>query len=61
MSIKPKMELNDNELFVSPYYIFPTEDKLRAQRVTIFIEIPEHGEIEWKGNKKQLKIKERFR
>ena len=60
-NINHKMELNDNELFVSPYYIFPTEDKLRAQRVTIFIEIPEHGEIEWKGNKKQLKIKERFR
>lgn len=59
-NIEHEISLNGNELTIQPFYVFPSEDKLRGQHVTIFIEVPEGKSIQWKGNRKQLKVKERL-
>lgn len=59
-NIDHQLNLEGNELTVYPFYHFPAEDKLRAQHVTIYIHVPLHGKIEWKGNKKQLEINEKL-
>jgi len=55
------IKLDSNEVTIIPYYLFPTEDKLRGQHVTVYIAVPEGGNVEWKGNKKQLDISDRSR
>ena len=60
-NIQHEIQLDSNEVTILPYYLFPTEDKLRGQQVTVYIAVPEGGNIEWKGNKKQLNISKRSR
>lgn len=53
------VHLDSNQLTVYPYYLFPADDKLRGQHVQVYVAVPIGGEIDWKGNKKQLNISNR--
>lgn len=58
-NIHHDVHLEENLLTIQPIYAFPAEDKLRGQKVTIFIEVPKDKQIQWQGNKKQLVVRDR--
>jgi phage shock protein PspC (stress-responsive transcriptional regulator) len=57
-NISHQILLKDHELIISPSYLFPIEDRLRGQGVTVFIEVPENGKVNWHNNKDYFKILE---
>jgi phage shock protein PspC (stress-responsive transcriptional regulator) len=59
--VRHEIKLDSNSVEINPYYFFPASSKLRGQSVTIYIQVPEHGKINWNGNKKLVNIDRRSR
>jgi phage shock protein PspC (stress-responsive transcriptional regulator) len=60
-NVEHEVVIDQHEVTIQPYYTFPAMDKLRGQHVTIIVKVPEGKSIRWKGNKKQLNVKDRLR
>jgi phage shock protein PspC (stress-responsive transcriptional regulator) len=60
-SIEHAIGIDSSNVVINPFYTYPIADKLRGQSIQIRIEVPENGNIEWLGDKKQVSIYNRLR
>jgi phage shock protein PspC (stress-responsive transcriptional regulator) len=60
-SIEHAIGIDSSNIVINPFYTYPIVDKLRGQSIQIRIEVPENGNIEWLGDKKQVSIYNRLK
>jgi len=47
---------DSNKVTINPFYTYPAKSKLRGQHVTVYVQVPEHGKINWQGNQNLLDV-----